>query len=322
MSPAYAGVDLGGTSIATVVVSAGGTIMGADRRPTPRRSQLDEVPATIAGSVHAAIVDAACDPTDVVGIGIGCPGQVDRTAGTFGNASTLPDWPDSFPLAAEVSSHLSRPVVLDNDVRLAVAAEISSGSGRAFPSFLGVFLGTGVGAGLVLDGELWLGRGNAGEFGHMVVDFEVDARPCSCGRTGCVQAYAGRAGMEAAARAAADAGRTTALFDLMEFGDRDRLTSSIWERSVRGGDPLAQELVATAARALGAALGSTVNLVDVDGVILGGGLAVALGETFREAVASAMAERVLASSVPPVRLTALGDLSGAVGAAMLAAEAV
>ena len=166
---------------------------GADRRPTPRRSQLDEVPATIAGSVHAAIVDAACDPTDVVGIGIGCPGQVDRTAGTFGNASTLPDWPDSFPLAAEVSGHLSRPVVLDNDVRLAVAAEISSGSGRAFPSFLGVFLGTGVGAGWCSTVSCGWSRGNAGEFG-MVVDFEVDARPCSCGRTGCVQAYAGRAG--------------------------------------------------------------------------------------------------------------------------------
>lgn len=320
MSRVFAGVDLGGTSIATVIATSTGTIRGADRRPTPRRSPLDEVPATIAGSVHAAIVDAGCDPADVVGVGIGCPGQVDRTAGTFGNASTLPDWPETFPLAEEVGRHLSRPVVLDNDVRLAVAAEIASGAGRTFPSFLGVFLGTGVGAGLVLDGTLWLGRGNAGEFGHMVVDFEPDARRCSCGRTGCVQAYAGRAGMEAAARAAVEAGRSTALFDLMEFGERDRLTSSIWERSVRGGDPLTRELVDTAARALGAALGSTVNLIDVEAVILGGGLAVQLGEPFRESVAEAMAERVLASSVPPLRLTALGDLAGALGAAMLAAD--
>ncbi|MFN8126781.1 MAG: ROK family protein [Candidatus Nanopelagicales bacterium] len=320
MSALFAGSDLGGTSIATVIATASGSILGADRRPTPRRSVVDEVPAAIAGSVHAAIVDAGCDPTDVVSVGVGCPGQVDRAAGTFGNASTLPDWPASFPLAAEVGRHLSRPVVLDNDVRLAVEAEIASGSGRTFPSFLGVFVGTGVGAGLVLDGSLWFGRGNAGEFGHMVVDFTPDARPCSCGRTGCVQAYAGRGGMEAAARAAVAEGRRTALFDLMEFRDRDRLTSSVWEQSVRGGDPLARELVDTAAQALGAALGSTVNLVDVDGIVLGGGLAAQLGEPFREAVADAMGARVLGDSIPPVRLTSLGDLSGALGAAMLAAR--
>ncbi len=320
MSPLYAGVDVGGSSIRTVVATGTGTVSGADRRPTPRRFGPDEVPVAIAASVHAAIASAACDPADVVAVGLGVPGQVDRAAGTVGNAATLPDWPASFPLAEVVSQHVGRPVVVDNDVRLAVATERDSGVGRSYPSFLGVYLGTGVGAGLVLNGEEWEGRGNAGEFGHMVVDFRPDARPCACGRTGCLEAYAGRAGMEAAARAAVAGGRSTMLFDVMEFQDSDRLTGEVWARALAGGDPLAGELVSDAVAALGAALGSVVNLIDIDGIVVGGGLAADLGDEFLERVAVATADRVLAGSPPPLRAAALGDLSGAVGAARLAAR--
>ncbi len=318
MTLLYAGVDLGGTAIKSVVMSASGATLGADRRPTPRRFGPDEVPVAVAASVHAAVASAGCDPADVRSVGVGCPGQVDRRAGTVGNAATLPDWPPAFPLAETVSQHVGRPVYLDNDVRLAISAEAEAESGRSFPSFLGVYLGTGVGAGLVLDGVLWEGRGNAGEFGHVVVDFGPDARACTCGRTGCVEAYAGRASMERAARAQFDAGRGTLLFDVMEFRAKDRLTSSIWGEAVAAGDPLAVELVGTAQQALGAALGSVVNLLDVDGIVLGGGLALALGDPFLAAVTSIMSARVLAGHVPEVRFTALADLGGAVGAARLA----
>lgn len=318
MTTLFAGVDVGGTSIKSVILAPSGSVLGADRRPTPRRFGPDEVPVAVAASVHAATVSAGCDPADVGAVGIGSPGQIDRTAGTVGNAATLPDWPSTFPLADVVAEHVGRPVYLDNDVRLAVCAEIDAESGRSFPSFLGVVLGTGVGAGVVLDGRLWEGRGNAGEFGHMVVEFGADARRCTCGRTGCVEAYAGRAAMEAAARDQAAAGRETMLFDVMEFRAKDRLTSSIWREAVDAGDPLATQLVATAEQAVGAALGSTVNLLDLDGIVLGGGLALALGEPFRAAVDSAMRARVLATDPPEVRITALGDVAGAVGAARMA----
>ena len=319
-SPLVAGVDLGGTNISAVVLGPGDAILGADRRPTPRRAGPDEVPATIAASVHAAIATAGCDPRDVVAVGIGCPGQVDRAAGTIGNATILPDLPDAFPLAEVVSSHLSRPVLIDNDVRLAVAAELQAGAGSNFPSFLGVFLGTGVGAGLVLDGRLWHGRGNAGEFGYMVG--EMDGRECVCGRRGCVEAYCGRAAMEREARARAADGRTTALFDMMVFSDRDRLTSSVWVQAVAADDSLAVSLVTEAQRALGAGLASVANLLDLDGFILGGGLATQLGEPFLAGVKEEMLARVLAGRPPEIRMTALADLSGSVGAAMLAREAV
>ena len=320
MTPLYAGVDVGGSSIRTVVASADGTVLSSDRRPTPRRFGPDEVPVAIAASVHATIASADCEAPDVVAVGIGVPGQVDQSAGTVGNAATLPDWPTSLPLAEIVSQHVGRPVFIENDVRLAVAVERVDGVGLEFPSFLGVYLGTGVGAGVVLDGALWEGRGNAGEFGHTVVDFTPEARLCACGRRGCLEAYAGRGGMEAAARRAVEAGRGTMLFDVAEFRDVDRLTGDVWANALAARDPLTVDLVADAVAALGAAIGSTVNLLDVDGVVLGGGLAADLGPDFLGSVAEATAERILAGSPPPIRAAARGDLAGAVGAAALAQD--
>lgn len=316
----YAGVDLGGTSIDAVIADASGGVLGADRRPTPRRGGTDQVPIAIAASFHAAVAASRCDPSQVAAVGIGCPGLVDRTAGTLGSASTLPEWPDSFPLADTVQRHVQRPVVVDNDVRLTVTAEIEAGRGGRFRSFLGVYLGTGVGAGLVVDGTLWHGRGNAGEFGHTVVKF--DGRLCTCGRHGCVEAYCGRAAMERTAREAADAGRPTALFDLMEYTGSDRITSQVWARAVSARDPLAIELIEDAQEALGAGLASAVNLIDVDGIVLGGGLPRRLGEPFRAAVDSAMERRTMAAESPPIVLSGLSDFGGALGAALLAREAV
>lgn len=316
----FAGVDLGGTSIDAVVADSAGGVLGADRRPTPRRRTTDQVPIAIAASVHAAVAASRCDPTHVRAVGIGCPGMVDRDAGTLGHAATLSEWPESFPLADTVQRHVQRPVIVDNDVRLTVSAEIEAGCGERFRSFLGVYLGTGVGAGLVVDGQLWHGRGNAGEFGHTVVKY--DGRLCTCGRHGCVETYCGRAAMERTARKMAQDGRSTALFDLMEYSDSDRITSRVWARAMAARDPLAVELIEDAQEALGAGLASAVNLIDVDGIVLGGGLPRRLGEPFRAAVDGAMERRTMASASPPIVLSRLSDFGGAVGAALLAREAV
>ena len=320
MTVLFGGVDLGGTSIDAVIADRRGNVIGSDRRPTPRRRATDEVPVAIAASFHAAVASSQCDPSDVRAVGIGCPGQVDRSTGDLGDAVTLPGWPSAFPLADSVSAHVQRPVVIDNDVRLTVSAEIESGMGDHFRSFLGVYLGTGVGAGLVLDGELWHGNGNAGEFGHTIVKY--DGRRCTCGRYGCVEAYCGRAAMEHAARDLAAGGRRTALFDLMDYENADRLTSRVWARAMAAGDPLAVELIEDAQEALGAGLASAVNLLDVDGVVLGGGLPRRLGEPFRAGVERAMARRTLATELPRLVLSTLSDYGGAVGAALLAREAV
>ena len=208
-------------------------------------------------------------------------------------------------------------VVLENDVQVAVDAEVALGAGRGYGSVLGVFWGTGVGGGIVLEGERWLGRGAAGEIGHMVVK-QGGAR-CGCGRRGCLEAYAGRASLEARARRAVHKGERTELFRLMENAGRTRLTSGVWARALAHGDPLATRLIDRAVEALGVGIASAVNLLDVEAVVIGGGLGTRLDEPYVLRISRAMLPHLFVSERPPdVRLAALGDLGGAIGAALVA----
>ncbi|HEX5224715.1 MAG TPA: ROK family protein, partial [Solirubrobacteraceae bacterium] len=180
----------------------------------------------------------------------------------------------------------------------------------------GVFWGTGVGGGVVFDGERWLGRGGAGEIGHMVV--ELDGARCTCGRRGCMEAYAGRGAMEAHVRKLVEKGRKTDLFKLMDKHGRDRLTSGIWARALEHGDELAEHMIERAVQAIAAAAASAVNLLDVEAVILGGGLGVRMGEPVAKRIAAAMQPHLFADDRPPeVEVAALGDLGGAIGASLL-----
>src|SRR5207247_8429037 len=129
-------------------------------------------------------------------------------------------------------------------------ADFALGAGRPYSSVLGVFWGTGVGGGVILDGKPWVGRGAAGEFGHMVI--KQNGARCPCGRRGCVEAYAGRAAMEARARRAVEKGQKTQLFTLMEKAGRNRLTSGVWARALGRRDPLATHPVGRAGAALAA----------------------------------------------------------------------
>ena len=201
-------------------------------------------------------------------------------------------------------------------MQVATAAEFELGAGKPFRSLLGVFWGTGVGGGVILDGDAWRGRGGAGEIGHMVV--EVGGARCTCGRHGCMEAYAGRAAMEEHVRKLVKKGEKTDLFRLMEHHGRTRLTSGIWSRALERGDELAEHMIQRAVQALGAGVASAVNLLDVEAVILGGGLGVRLGVPLAERIAAAMQPHLFADSRPPhVEVAALGDLGGAIGATLL-----
>jgi glucokinase len=240
--------------------------------------------------------------------------------GSVTSARNLPDWEGTFPLAAKLKQALGAQVRLGNDVQVATAAEFQLGAGRPFSSLLGVFWGTGVGGGVILDGEAWRGRGGAGEIGHMVV--VIDGARCTCGRRGCMEAYAGRAAMERHVSKLVEKGEQTDLFKLAKQHDRTRLTSGIWARALEKGDPLAEKMIERAIQALGAGVASAVNLLDVEAVILGGGLGVRLGAPAAKRIADAMAPHLFADSRPPhVEVAALGDLGGAIGASLLVAPA-
>ncbi|HEX5375387.1 MAG TPA: ROK family protein [Solirubrobacterales bacterium] len=310
------GIDLGGTKIQTAIVGVDGEVLGKSRRPTPTDGGPEGVAAEMAAALREAADEAGVQASALTGVGVGSPGDADERTGMVSAARNLPGWEGSFPLAAALREELGTEVRVGNDVQVATEAEFHLGAGQEFQSLIGVFWGTGVGGGLVLDGKPWLGRGAAGEIGHMVV--QRDGAKCPCGRKGCMEAYAGRGAMEAEAQREHEKGVKTDLFKLMHKHGKDRLTSGIWQRALDHGDHLAEKLVDRAIEALGTGIASAVNLLDPEAVIIGGGLGVRFGERYMEPLAKEMGKHLFVDERPPaVRVASLGDLGGAVGASLL-----
>jgi len=310
------GVDLGGTKIQVAIVGHGGEVVGQARRPTPTQGGPKDVVEEIAGALREAADEAGMKTSDLDGIGIGSPGKVDDDAGTVAGARNLPGWEGAFDVRKTLEKLCGARVALGNDVQVATDAEFALGAARQYASLLGVFWGTGVGGGIVLDGKPWIGRDAAGEIGHVVV--RPGGALCGCGRRGCMEAYAGRASMEGRARRRSNRGEKTVLFKIMEDRGRTRLTSGVWARALDRGDPMARQLLDRAVKALGVGIASSQNLLDVEAIIIGGGLGLRLGHPYVDRIREAMMPHLFNDERPPaIELAALGDLGGAIGASLL-----
>jgi glucokinase len=313
------GIDLGGTKIQTAIVDPAGDVKGEARHPTPTTGGPPQIVEAMAAALTEAAQQAGVAPSELAGVGVGSPGDADEKTGVVSSARNLPGWEGSFPVADTLAQALGTKVRIGNDVQVATEAEFHLGAGREFASLIGVFWGTGVGGGLILDGKPWLGRGAAGEIGHVVV--VRNGAKCTCGRRGCMEAYAGRMAMEAEARRQHKEGMKTDLFKLMERHEKPRLTSGIWERALDHGDKLAAELLDRAVGALGTGIASAVNLLDTEAIIIGGGLGIRFGERFMEPLTEEMSKHLFVDERPPaVRVASLGDLGGAIGASLLVAN--
>jgi glucokinase len=309
---ALVGVDLGGTKVQAVKV-VGDDVVAESRRSTPA-----EGPESVVAAVAEAVRELG-DPGDVGAVGVGAPGAIEAGTGVVRRAPNLHGFDHPVPLGVLLSEALRiDAVAVDNDVNVAALAEHRLGAGQGSDDLLAVFVGTGVGGGLILGGEVRRGPGGvAGEIGHVIV--HDGGRRCGCGGHGHLEAYAGRAGMERTARKRAKEGDKTKLVKLAGDG---RMKSSVFAKALAEDDELAKELVAEAADALGAALASAVALVDLDMVVLGGGLGDRLGAPFVAAVEDAVRSRLFVAEAPfTVVPAALGDLAGARGAALLAGNA-
>ena len=314
--PPRAGVDLGGTKIQIVVVDGRSKVLGESRVPTPSDGGPKAVVQTIAQAVGAAADEAGLATDSLIGVGVGAPGAIDPEKGLLINPPNLPGFDGEFPMGPELEQRLGTRVWLGNDVSVATEAEFMLGAGKPYDSILGVFWGTGVGGGIILEGKQWTGRGSAGEIGHVCV--QIGGDKCMCGRKGCMEAYAGRGAMEAKARHRMKKGEKTKLFEIMEKRGRTRLTSGIWARALAHEDKMAIDLIDQAIEALGAGVASCVNVLDPEAVIIGGGLGIRLGEPYAERIAKAMGPHLFVNDHPPaIKVATLGDLGGAMGAALL-----
>lgn len=314
---ARGGIDLGGTKIQAVVLNGRGALLGDARRQTPTEGGPPAIAAEMVEALAGAAAAAGVELGSLTSVGVGSPGMIDTRRGTVSSARNLSDWIEPYPLARELSKAVGgAPVTIGNDVSVATEAEFRLGAGKPYKSILGVFWGTGVGGGIVLDGKMWNGRGAAAEIGHIVV--KKDGRQCPCGRFGCLEAYAGRGSMEAKARREQERGRKTSLFKIMEHKGRARLSSGVWAKAIEEGDSVALEVFEQAISYLGAGIGSAVNLLDPEAVVIGGGMGVRFGPKYLARIRDATMPHVFADERPPEMLVAsLGDLGGATGAALL-----
>lgn len=308
---AVAGVDLGGTNITVGLVEDDFRVVDDTKVSTPHG------PGPVVDAIVAGVRELGAD---VVAVGVGAPGPV--SDGVVLTAPNLPGWGGPVPLAQELQEALGLPVEVENDATAGTVGEWRAGAGRGSDHLLGVWLGTGVGGGLVLDGRPYRGAsGGAGELGH--VPIRLDGAQCGCGLRGCVEAYAGRASMERTVRLAAEAGRPTTMLEIAAGAGRQRLTAKVWAKALDDDDPLAVAVFGEAVAAVGAGIASAVNLLDLDRVVLGGGLTERFGKRLTGRILGATRAHLLVADKPlQVVAAELGDHSGMVGAAALAREAL
>lgn len=303
------GVDLGGTKIlARAVDPVTGAATGRVKSPTP------DGPAAVLDAL--ADVITRVDGFDAAsGVGIGVPGFVDRD-GVVAKCPNIAGWDEPVPVAAELSERLARPVVVANDVNCGVVAEHRLGAGAGQTNLLAVFVGTGVGGGLIVDGSLAAGdRGMTGEIGHVTVT--PGGRPCGCGGLGHLESYAGRAGIEWEVRNRVASGRRELLAELAAGGP---IKSRHIARGLDEGDGTTIELLEQAADALALVIGNAAALLDLPRVVLGGGVVDKLGQPFLDQIRAS--DRFGGFGPDFVELVAAEriDDAGAIGAAILAAD--
>lgn len=304
------GVDLGGTKIlARHVDPASGKATGREKVPTPKDGPevvLEMVAKT------ARKLDGFKDAATV---GIGVPGFVVDHSVVL-RCPNIVGWDSPVDVGAILSKELGKTVVVANDVNCGAVAEYRYGAGSEVNDMLAVFVGTGVGGGLVLDGQLRAGRsGTAGEIGHLTV--VPNGRVCGCGGRGHLEAYAGRAGIDRQAKALAAAGRRNALADL---AGGSMVKSRHIERALKEGDEVAQELIEDAVKALAQAIGNVGTILDLKHAVLGGGVVDKLGQGFVDQITASSAFGGFEPSDIKLVLADRLDDAGVLGAAVLAAD--
>ena len=279
------GIDLGGTKIA-VGLCENGEILKKVIFPTQASAGFDGVIAVIAEAYSH--VTAGFDTKRITGVGIGSAGQINGETGEVIYSPNL-NWRNA-PLGAALRHKLGHEVKVLNDVRAATVAEHRYGNGKGCQSFANIFVGTGVGSGFVVNGQLVNGSTNsAGEIGHICMDPEGPV--CGCGNKGCLEAFASGTGMENYTRSQLKSGRKSLLHELAE-GKLENVRGPLIGKAAENGDELALEAIVRVGKYLGIALANVHTLINPEVILLGGGM-MALKKYFYEEMLASMKKHIL-----------------------------
>ena len=324
--PLFVGVDVGGTNTKIGLVDDEGRSLARVSIPTEEEKGPEDLVARAAAAIDTMLHDLSVPAEEAVAIGLGTPGTMDIPAGMMLEPPNLPHW-RNFPIRDSLSRASGRPVSFANDGNAAAFGEYWVGSGRDYPSIVMLTLGTGVGGGIIIgdlsiDGE----HSHGSECGHIIIDYHDDARMCSCGQRGHIEAYASATALVKRAEEALAKKGSSALKKQMTAGDP--LTPLLIAQCAEQGDKLSRELVLDTAFYLGGGIVTMMHTVDPAAVILGGamnfgGHGSPLGGQFLDRVREVVHERtfpVLARHIV-IDFASLGGDAGYIGAAGIARAA-
>lgn len=313
------GIDIGGTKLAAGVVTPDGELLSQDRVPTLASEGPDRVINRLIDLCRHVVNLANVSWSQIEAAGVGCGGPLDPHTGVIKEPPNLPGWID-VPLVQRLHEALGVPVFLDNDANAAALGEHRFGAGRGVANMVYLTISTGVGGGIIIENRLYQGvNGNAGEIGHMSVDFR--GRPCNCGSRGCLEAYASGTNIAARAREAVLAGRPSVLTTLA--GEPAKITGeTVWE-AIQQGDALARQVWDETMEILGTGITNVIHIFNPSLVVLGGGIT-NFGDLLFEPLRRIAQERVMGPLAQVVQIVPaqLGGQVGVLGAAAVALQNV
>jgi glucokinase len=313
----YIGADLGGTKILAAAFDSKLRVLGSVKTKTPREADAAAVVAALAKAVREVI--ASCGDRELGGVGVSVPGPLDRAKGIVRYTPNM-GFKD-YKLGEELMGLFGAPAYLENDVQAGVFGELRAGALRGAKNAVGVFVGTGVGGGIVIGGELYRGAtGSAGEVGHMIL--QDGGAVCGCGNYGCLEALSSRTAMAKDSAAQAAAGKAPALWSIAGSDIRKCRSSALYD-AIEAGDKGVKAAVDRAAYWLGVGLANLVHVLNPEAIVIGGGIATRFGQKYVDRCVASMEQHLMPglSGTAKVLLTELGDLAVPTGAACIALEA-
>jgi glucokinase len=311
------GVDLGGTKILAGVFDAKFNLKGTAKLSTKADRGVEAVINRIARCVNEAVDECDLSLKQLRGVGIGAPGAVDSDSGRAIFAPNLPGWKD-IPLKKELEKELGVPVFAGNDCNVCTLGTFDREYKAKPKNLVGVFIGTGIGGGLVINGDLYAGHNlTAGEIGHMVI--EVNGPKCGCGNRGCLEALASRTAIFRKIQSAVKDGQKTILTGMLG-DDLADMRSGDLRKAIRKGDKFVEKIVEEAAEYAGIGVANLINILNPEIVVVGGGVIEALENEVMPSLLKAVKEHVMPGTMDGIKIEAskLGDHAGITGAAVLA----
>ncbi len=307
------GIDVGGTNVKIALVDDG-KIIYSNSVPTYAQMGYEYTVNNIKQAIRDLMKETETTAADIKGIGFDFPGQVDYKTGVVKLAPNIPGWVN-VPIAQMIEEEFHIPTRIDNDVRCAALGEMNFGAGKGCQNFVCITVGTGIGSGLVVNGQLVRGAANAaGEIGHIKLQMQ-NGPICGCGDTGCLEAFASGPSIVAMAQDYLKSGKSTKFREMAGDGE---ITPYIVAKAAEAGDPVAKRIFTIIGEYVGMGLVSVINLLNPEKVIIGGGVAEA-GDLLLEPIRKTVMERAMVVARESVEIVPaeLGNSAGVIGASML-----